>query len=152
MLVALSSTGINAMLDICNSYSKKWRYEYNASKCSGVVFNESAKKKETRCFKLGDNTINETRDYTHLGIVCDSFLTDRQNVDNACSKLRGTMLSLLNNGINPDTNNPLTLWTLYYSCIIPTTHLHCELCTIRVLYQKLGTVQNYGHVFQTQAC
>jgi len=109
MLVALPSTGINAMLDICNSYSKKWRYEYNASKCSGVVFNESAKKKETRCFKLGDNTINETRDYTHLGIVCDSFLTDRQNVDNACGKLRGTMLSLLNNGINPDTNNPLTL-------------------------------------------
>ena len=46
MLVALPSTGINAMLDICNSYSKKWRYEYNASKCSVVVFNESAQKKE----------------------------------------------------------------------------------------------------------
>ena len=73
MLVALSYTGINAMLDICNSYSKKWRYEYNASKCSVVVFNELAQHKETRCFKLGDNTINETRDDTHLGIVCDSF-------------------------------------------------------------------------------
>ena len=107
------------MLDICNSYSKKWRYEYNVSTCSVVVFNESAQKKETRCFKLGDNTINETRDYTHLGIVCDSFLTDRQNIDNACSKLRGTMLSLLNNGINPETSNPLTIRTLYYSCVIP---------------------------------
>jgi len=66
------------------------------------------------CFKLGDNTINETMDYTHLGIVCDSLLTDRQNIDNTCSKLRWTMLSLLNNGINPDINNPLTLRTLYY--------------------------------------
>jgi len=47
--------------------------------------------KKKRCFKLGDNMINETRDYTHLGIVCDSFLTDRQNVDNASSKLRWTM-------------------------------------------------------------
>ena len=46
MLVALPSTGINTMLDICNTYSKKWRYEYNASKCSVVVFNESAQKKE----------------------------------------------------------------------------------------------------------
>ena len=120
MLVALSYTGSNAMLDICNSYSKKWRYEYNASKCSGVVFNESAqKKKETRCFKLGDNTINETRDYTQLGIICDSFLTDRWNIDNTCCKLRGTMLSLLNNGINPETSNPLTIRTLYYSCVIP---------------------------------
>ena len=73
MLVALSSTGINAMLDICNIYSKKWRYEYNASKCSVVVFNESAQKKETRCFKLGDNTINETMDYTQLAIICDPF-------------------------------------------------------------------------------
>ena len=71
MLVALPSTGINAMLDIGNSYSKKWRYEYNASKCSVVVFNELAQHKETRCFKLGDNTINETMDYTQLGIICD---------------------------------------------------------------------------------
>ena len=31
---------------------------------------------------------NETRDYTYLDIVCDSFFTDRQNVDKACSKLR----------------------------------------------------------------
>ena len=115
------------MSDICNSYSKKWRYEYNASKCSVVVFNELAQQKETRCFKLGDNMINETRDYTHLGIVCDSLLTDRQNIDNASSKLRWTMLSLLNNGINPDTNNPLTLRTLYYSCVIPKALYGSEL-------------------------
>mgnify|MGYP000096070276 CR=1 FL=1 len=55
------------------------------------------------------------------------ILTDRQNVDNACSKLRGTMLSLLNNGINPDTNNPLTLRTLYYSCVIPKALYGSEL-------------------------
>ena len=88
MLVALSATGINAMLDICNNYSKKWRYEYNASKCSVVVFNVSGQQKETKNFKMCGNMFNETRDYTHLYIVCDSFFTDRENVDKACSKLR----------------------------------------------------------------
>ena len=116
------------MLNFCNSYSKNWRYEYNASKCSVVVVNESGQQKETRCLNYNsDNIINETRDYTHLGIVCDSFLTDRQNIDNASSKLRWTMLSLLNNGINPDTNNPLTLRTLYYSCVIPKALYGSEL-------------------------
>ena len=62
MLVALSATGINAMLDICNSYSKKWRYEFNASKCSVVVFNESGQQKETKNLKMGGNMFNETRD------------------------------------------------------------------------------------------
>ena len=37
------------------------------------------------------------------------------------------MLSLLNNGINPDTNNPLTLWPLCYSCVIPKTVYGSEL-------------------------
>ena len=72
MTVALSATWINAMLNFCNSYSKNWRYEYNASKCSVVVVNESGQQKETRCLNYNsDNIINETRDYTHLGIVCD---------------------------------------------------------------------------------
>jgi len=35
------------------------------------------------------------------------IITDRQNVDTA-------MLSLLNNGINPETNNPLTLNVCVY--------------------------------------
>jgi len=48
-----------------------------------VVFNESGQQKETRSFKLGDIIINETIDYTHLDLVCDSRLIDRHTLDKA---------------------------------------------------------------------
>ena len=126
-LVSFSEKGMNAMLEMCDKYSKRWRYEYNASKCAVMVCNETTKKSRDRIFQLGEHIIVETHQYTHLGLVCDPFMSCTINVDKACTKLRGSILSLKSNGINPTTINPLTMKTIYNSVVIPKGLYGCEL-------------------------
>ena len=59
LLVSFSVQGLNAMLNICDKYSKQWQYQYNPSKCAVVVFNERTNGASNRMFKLGDHTIKE---------------------------------------------------------------------------------------------
>ena len=37
VLLSLTKDGLNALLNICYTYADKWRYRYNASKCSVLV-------------------------------------------------------------------------------------------------------------------
>jgi hypothetical protein len=94
LLVSYSVNGLNGMLDICSEYSKRWRYSYNAEKCAVMVFNERTNNDRDRDFYLGNTKICETSNYLHLGINCDPFLSTRKMVEDACTKLRGTYLSI----------------------------------------------------------
>ena len=40
VLLSFSRKGLQTLMDICYRYSYKWRYLYNPTKCSVVVFNE----------------------------------------------------------------------------------------------------------------
>jgi hypothetical protein len=126
-LVSLSISGLNTMLDICHRYSKKWRYEYNASKCGIISFNEHFKIDNNRAFKLGNEVINEVTNYVHLGIKSDSFLSTKDIVEDSCNKLRGTYLSIVNSGISPICLNPISSMVIYSSIVIPKSLYGCEL-------------------------
>ena len=82
VLVSYSRYGLQNMLNICNSYSTKWRYEYNPLKCAVIVFNESKSiyNKCSRTWSLGDKQILEAENYTHLGINCNKYfnITNRR--------------------------------------------------------------------------
>ncbi|KAH3873049.1 hypothetical protein DPMN_036274 [Dreissena polymorpha] len=108
LLLSYSVQGLNAMLEICSNYSKQWQYQYNSSECAVVVFNERLKGETNRIFKLGTHTIKEASSYVHLGLKCDPFLRSTGMVDDACNKLRGTYLSIVNSGISPFALNPST--------------------------------------------
>ena len=75
VLVSYSRNGLQKMLNICNTYSTTWRYEYNPSKCAVIVFNEpkNAYNKCQRTWSLGDKLILEVENYTHLGINCNKY-------------------------------------------------------------------------------
>ena len=127
VLVSFSKYGLDQMLIICHKYSLKWRYEYNASKCSVIVFNElqSAYKKSKRQWELhSDQTINESENYTHLGNKC-MCLAD--SVREASTKLRGTFLSLVNSGLHPNGLNSCTFLKIYKSIMLPKALYVCEL-------------------------
>lgn len=98
ILVSLSRKGLEKMMSICHNYSVKWRFEYNANKCGVIVFNETGNRNTERRWKLGPQTVNEVVEYTHLGINCNSFLSTKKSIQDACIKLRGTYISVLNSG------------------------------------------------------
>jgi len=127
LLVSFSVQGLNAMLNICDKYSKQWQYQYNPSKCAVVVFNEHTNGAPNRMFKLGDHTIKEASSYVHLGIKCNQFLEAGTMVDDACNKLRGTYLSLVNSGLSPLSLNPSISIKVYKTVVIPKALYGSEL-------------------------
>ena len=127
ILMSFSNVGIQKMLDICADYSQRWRFEYNPGKCGVVVFDHEAKSPQNRTWVLGNGSINEVDQYTHLGIVTDNNLSSKHFVHKACHKLRGTYLSILNSGLHPQGLSPLALKTIYTSVVIPGALYGAEL-------------------------
>lgn len=62
-LVLYSCAGRNGILEICYNYSRKWRFEFNASKCY----------LNPREWTLGAKSIDMSLSYEHLGIKTDNF-------------------------------------------------------------------------------
>ncbi|XP_060587399.1 uncharacterized protein LOC132742907 [Ruditapes philippinarum] len=124
VLVSLSKCGMDKMLDICSNYSRQWRYNYNVIKCGIIVYNErDTESKDNREFKLGNEVIKETKSYKHLGIETEKTLNTKKPIFDAGNKLRGTLLSIHNNGINPQLFKPnhlknYLLLCCHSSCIV----------------------------------
>ncbi|MES9880824.1 MAG: reverse transcriptase family protein [Sedimenticola sp.] len=120
ILMSYSKFGLQNMINMCNSYSNKWRYQYNASKSAVVVFNEShlAFQRNTRHWQLAGQTVTEREQYTHLGVICDKYLDDTASIKMCNTKLRGTLLSLSNCGIGTSDLHPLTLLKIYRSVVL----------------------------------
>jgi hypothetical protein len=80
---------MDKLLEICDTYSRQWRYRYNANKCGVIVFNEKVSSNSTtRTFVLGKEIIKETESYTHLGLACDKYLSTKKPLTEAGNKLR----------------------------------------------------------------
>ena len=120
VLVSYSKHGLDRMLNTCHNYAMKWRFEYNPSKFAVIVFNESNtdSKKTRRQWMLGNKALTEVEHYTHLGIVCDKYLSIENSVKDCYNKLRGTFLGIVNSGIHPNGLNPLTSVTIYKSVVL----------------------------------
>ena len=129
LLMSLSKFGLDQMLNICFTNSCKWRIEYQPSKCTVVVYNESESdyRRSNRIWKMGEANIEEGKSYKHLGIPCDKFLSLDENVTSATTKLKSTLLGLSNCGIHEDGLNPLTAKHLCKTIILPKALYGCEL-------------------------
>ena len=129
VLLALSAVGLLCLLCICYAYSCKWRYEYSASKCSVIVYNENKYDymKSKRKWHFGNDIIKEDENYKHLGIINNNFLSKKVNIKDATDKLKGTYFSLVNSGILlQETLHPLTCSTIYKSIVLPKALYGCE--------------------------
>ena len=109
VLLSYFVQGLNLLIAIWDRYANKWRYNYNSSKCAVIVLNGHQRNiNEIRQFQLGDNVIAEATDYVHLGLKCDKYLSTQRNVDDACTKLRGTLLSINRTGLSLKSIHPLS--------------------------------------------
>ena len=76
LLQSLTKVGLQMLINICVRYFHRWRLDYNVLKCAIIVFNEliSAYRRVQRKWFLGNEELQETDSYTHLGIVCHKNL------------------------------------------------------------------------------
>jgi hypothetical protein len=125
VLLSYSVSGLQKMIDLCNNYSRKWRFLYNASKCSVITFNATSL--NNNMLKLGNELVPTSNSYKHLGILCDNYLNMRDATAEINSKLRSTFFSLLNCGLLPNEINPTTWLNIYHSIVLPKALYGCEL-------------------------
>ena len=130
-LLSIFKYGLDSMLSSTFSYSRKWRYEFNFDKCSIMVFGESphqwAQVKEFRTWMLGPKPIAEVTSTTHLGFTINKYMKATNIVISAAQKLKGSMMSILGPGIQPNSFNPICCLKLYKLICLPRALYGSEL-------------------------
>ncbi|KAH3864102.1 hypothetical protein DPMN_027116 [Dreissena polymorpha] len=118
VLVSYSRAGLDNMLRICTSYANRWRFLYNANKCSVVIYNNKnfINQKE---FYLGVKTIPVNDSYIHLDIECNSCLSTGNCIQEACLNLRGTYITVCAKGMGPERQSPITMSKIFNSAVLP---------------------------------
>ena len=80
-----------------------------------------------RNWTMGTDTISESNEYTHLGVICNKYMDIQTNISECCSKLRKTFFSLIDCGIAKDGIHPLSTKKLYLSVVLPRALYGTEL-------------------------
>lgn len=72
-LIALTPNSLQNMLDVANTYSRRWRFKFNANKSSILQFRSKGNQlKEGSIWTLGDTPVPCSDSCTHLGIIINS--------------------------------------------------------------------------------
>ena len=122
LLSSLSKKGLDELMTICYRYSCKWRFEYQPSKCSVIVYNETKYEylRSDRKWLLENSVVEEEESYRHLGVITNKYLKLKLSIKDSADKLKGTFLGLVNNGIFYDnTLHPITSRKIYKSVVLP---------------------------------
>ena len=80
--------------------------------------------------------VEETSEYKHLGIMLNKYMSLIVNIDESCSKLKPTVLSIVNSGINETVFHPVTSFHLYKSIVVPKGLYGAELWNYLSLRQE----------------
>ena len=130
-LLYSAKSDMDKMLNICNNYSKRWRYELNPSKSNILVFGESKQTQKRhskeRDWSISNSPIVENITGKHVGVLLQCDMKSTERTLSACRRLRSTFMSIVGIGANPDFMYPLTAKRLYLSICIPRALFGCEI-------------------------
>ena len=103
-LLSLAKSDMDKMLNICNYYSKRWRYELNPSKPNILVFRESKQTQKRlskeRDWSISNSPIVENITGKHVGVLLQCDMKSTERTLSACRRLRSTFMSIIGIGAN----------------------------------------------------
>ena len=130
-VTALTKSDLDQMMNVCYTYTTKWRYRLNPIKSVVLVFGETNHQNEClktkRVWKLNNDVVNEKQYHRHVGILLASNFVTNERTLQACQKVRGSFFSLIGSGVHPTTMNPLTSKKIYLTICLPRGLFGCEL-------------------------
>ena len=89
-LLTTQQSFLALLIHICCCYRLKWRYEFNSSKSSVVIFGETKavhyQSMKTREWILGGDTVDELYEYKNLGVLKNYVGFFSSNVDDNIEK------------------------------------------------------------------
>ena len=128
-LVSTKTSDMNVLLNICETYSMKWRFNFSPAKSVAMYFSPR------RCrpsqlpsdFLLFGTRIELAASVKHVGVTLSSDSTCIDRTIQACNLLRALTLSLLRCGVHAAALNPVTSSKLIKTIIFPKALYGCEL-------------------------
>uniref|UniRef100_A0A8W8L5Q8 Reverse transcriptase domain-containing protein n=1 Tax=Magallana gigas TaxID=29159 RepID=A0A8W8L5Q8_MAGGI len=139
---ALSPNGLQTTLEISYDYSKRWRFNFNATKSSILRFHPSEPPSDfSFIWQLGAHSVHLAKTYNHLGILLHSKLDPSERTANACRKGKAAYFALKVS----EHLNPRTISKLYKKVVLPSVLYGSELwCDLRQTdTQILNTFQHF---------
>ena len=130
-LICNSASDLQAMLLIVSEYATTWRYSFNASKSSILVFGESpssrSRNRPLRSWRLGVDIIPESDTQLHLGVLRSVSSSNVTRTSARCSAGRSAFYTLNVVGSRFGCLHPVTSLRLYTTFCIPILLYGCEL-------------------------
>ena len=132
--VALLSSRVNGlqrMITAMETYSRLWRFAFNVSKTKIVTFGETTRSwklnKSNRKWILDDLHIEESEDYTHVGIKISGNFSSMNRTMEMAKKGREVVASIMSTGIRPGGINPIVGANVWLTIGLPRMLYGCEL-------------------------
>ena len=133
-LISDSEAGLQHMLDIVSEYAHLWRYRFNLSKSSVLVFGETSvsrkKNRITRKWWLSGDSIPECDTQHHLGVLRSVSPSSALRTAERCSSGRSAFFALNGIGSRFGCLHPSTSLRLYTVYCIPILLYGCELWSL----------------------
>ena len=98
-------------MNICHTYGKTWRYEFNHFKSGIVTFGETkpirSQLMREREWMLGEFVVDELFEYKNLGVLKIYVSSFASNVDDNIEKARNKAGRIFSSDFNRRKTNPL---------------------------------------------
>lgn len=148
-IISPNEKNMQDMLNVVDSWCKKWRLRINPNKSKIVHFRKKRKKRSTHTFYLGGENLTYEPFYKYLGVIFDEncdFKRKAENLGKSGGRALGSMISKIHSlkmvGFE-------TFEKLYLNCVAPildycsgvwgTTNYYCtEMVQSRALRYFLG--------------
>ena len=143
-LIATTPLNLQAMLDCCHEYSSRWKFNFSSSKSAVMIFGKK-KQKDFR-WTIGNEVVNISESYCHLGIPISDSLKHTEKIDRACQKGRNSLHGILGFEKKQPDINPMTNIKLYRKVVMPSVLYGCETWTNMRLtdISKINQFQHYA--------
>lgn len=155
-------TDLQFMLNICEAYSRKWRFIFSSLKPKIVTFSTNRRiHNVSRPLYVYDKIVEEVNDITHVGIMLNSQGNSIERTLRACNKLRSGTMSLVRSGVHPSLLNPLTACKFIKSIVYPSALYGCELWSLskteilmleRAQHFIVKSIQGFENKTRTDKC
>ena len=96
-LFSATATGLQNLIDICENYSKQWRFRFGINKTKCMIVGSDMFKRPASLY-LGNNTIDNVDELEILGTIFSSKLNPLCNINKRTNSCRQSMYALAESG------------------------------------------------------
>lgn len=129
-LVSTKRIDLQYMLQLCETYSKIWRFSFSSTKSNIVQFSKQRKSRTNIALNLYNCPLPVVDDITHVGVLLNNKFNSTERTLRACNKLRSGTMTLIRSGCHPSALNPLTVSKIIKAKVYPSALYGCELWSL----------------------